>query len=254
MWQVSKSADPDQTPRQRRGGWSGSTLFAYVQRSLFAWRWLYLYQLVSIYRDKCSILCGHFNQVRQKSVSLVINCQVRLLYDHDVSRAFRTSGQCRKCIYNTAGMHCDKCLPNFFGDALADEKGDCQGESQLCTSIEIDRPLQHMIYNSQMSGNNIQWSLITTSVFAFRHFAIVTKVLLCYETTCARLLTGFMYVFSACNCYPPGTINPGVLNCSPEDGQCPCLPNVRGRRCDECEVGYWNLDSAQGKHTPPFRI
>ena len=39
MWQVSKSADPDQTRRRRRGGWSGSTHFAYVRRSLFAWHW-----------------------------------------------------------------------------------------------------------------------------------------------------------------------------------------------------------------------
>jgi len=41
MWRVSKSADPDQTRRQRRGGWSGSTLFTYVRRSFFAWRWPY---------------------------------------------------------------------------------------------------------------------------------------------------------------------------------------------------------------------
>ena len=41
MWQVSKRADPDQTRRRRRCGWSGSTLIAYVRRSLFAWRWSY---------------------------------------------------------------------------------------------------------------------------------------------------------------------------------------------------------------------
>jgi len=39
MWRVSKSADPDQTRRRRRCGWSRSTLFRYVRRSLFAWRW-----------------------------------------------------------------------------------------------------------------------------------------------------------------------------------------------------------------------
>ena len=39
IWWVSKSADPDQTLRQRRSGWSGSTLFAYFWRSLFAWSW-----------------------------------------------------------------------------------------------------------------------------------------------------------------------------------------------------------------------
>ena len=39
MCRVSKSADPDQTRRRRRCGWSGSTLFAYVRTSLFAWLW-----------------------------------------------------------------------------------------------------------------------------------------------------------------------------------------------------------------------
>ena len=43
MWEVSKSADSEQTRRRRRGGWSESTLFAYVRRSLFAWRWPYMY-------------------------------------------------------------------------------------------------------------------------------------------------------------------------------------------------------------------
>jgi len=33
---VVKSADLDQTRRRRCGGWSGSTLFAHVRRSLFA--------------------------------------------------------------------------------------------------------------------------------------------------------------------------------------------------------------------------
>jgi len=41
MWRVSKSADSVQTRGRRRGGWSWSTLFAYVRRSLFAWRWPY---------------------------------------------------------------------------------------------------------------------------------------------------------------------------------------------------------------------
>ncbi|KAH3798034.1 laminin subunit gamma-1-like [Dreissena polymorpha] len=88
----------------------------------------------------------------------------------------RTTGECRKCIYNTAGFSCDNCLPNYFGDPLADEKGNCK----------------------------------------------------------------------ACNCYPPGTESVGVLSCNPQTGDCPCLPNVKGRQCNQCEVGYWNLESGQG--------
>ena len=53
--------------------------------------------------------------------------------------------------------------------------------------------------------------------------------------------------FLACNCYPLGTVSAGVLACNPTTGDCPCLPNVKGRQCDMCEVGYWNLASGQGE-------
>ena len=85
MWRVSKGADPDQTLRQRRSGWSGSTLFAYVRRSLFAWRWPFTYQCHSLgpifHRSIFSAISGvrcllvtlsaqHFSTIRN-SVSML---------------------------------------------------------------------------------------------------------------------------------------------------------------------------------------
>ncbi len=35
-------------------------------------------------------------------------------------------------------------------------------------------------------------------------------------------------------------------NCNPENGQCECLPHVIGKKCDQCEADYWNLNSGSG--------
>ncbi|XP_053062266.1 laminin subunit alpha-3 isoform X2 [Acinonyx jubatus] len=41
-----------------------------------------------------------------------------------------------------------------------------------------------------------------------------------------------------CECHPTGAIG---RHCSPEGGQCQCQPNVIGRRCTRCRVGYYGF-------------
>ena len=36
--------------------------------------------------------------------------------------------------------------------------------------------------------------------------------------------------------------------CEKRTGQCPCLANVTGRRCDKCKSGHWNLTQGIGCH------
>lgn len=91
-----------------------------------------------------------------------------------------TSGKCLRCIYNTTGDQCERCLPGYWGNALSSLK--------------------------------------------------------CH----------------ACECYPPGTkesafnANFEDIQCDLNDGKCNCKPNVRGRQCNECNDGFWNITSNNG--------
>ena len=48
--------------------------------------------------------------------------------------------------------------------------------------------------------------------------------------------------FSACNCHSQGSRDPF---CRETDGQCSCFENAYGRRCNECQPGYWNFPNCQ---------
>ena len=42
-------------------------------------------------------------------------------------------------------------------------------------------------------------------------------------------------LFSECQCNPEGSRSGGVCDAS---GQCPCLPNIEGTKCDKCKKGF----------------
>lgn len=54
---------------------------------------------------------------------------------------------------------------------------------------------------------------------------------------------------SACNCDPNGSLDEGIcdsisdVESGIEAGLCHCKPHVRGRQCDVCKEGYWNLQA-----------
>lgn len=52
----------------------------------------------------------------------------------------------------------------------------------------------------------------------------------------------------ACDCDPRGALDEGICDSITDDefvieaGACHCKANVKGRRCDTCREGFWNLD------------
>ena len=53
--------------------------------------------------------------------------------------------------------------------------------------------------------------------------------------------------FSACDCDPSGSLDDGICDSitdeESEAGACHCKVHVKGRRCDTCKEGFWNLNS-----------
>lgn len=48
-----------------------------------------------------------------------------------------------------------------------------------------------------------------------------------------------------CECDVLGT-NGTLKHCDRYTGQCPCLPNVIGTRCDQCAPHHWKIASGEG--------
>ena len=60
------------------------------------------------------------------------------------------------------------------------------------------------------------------------------------------LLTSHFCILSTeCVCNELGT-NKSMGACNRVTGQCPCLPNVVGVSCDQCDVNTWDLGNPLG--------
>lgn len=129
-----------------------------------------------------------------------------------------TTGQCLKCIYNTAGWNCERCLPGYFGDALAVPKGNCK--RCLCHLPGTIIP-ERASNPCETTGGQCRCK---SNVVGRR---------------CDRCRNGYWNIDSGegcepCNCNRIGSVN---QTCDVRSGQCHCRPGVTGRHCDQC-AGY----------------
>nr|XP_022904333.1 laminin subunit gamma-1 isoform X1 [Onthophagus taurus] len=135
-----------------------------------------------------------------------------------------TTGECLKCVHNTGGPRCDKCLSGFFGDALKLPKGDCQ-QCECYALATLEGPDGIPICD-QFSGtcsckNHVQ------------------------GRNCDRCEIGYFNINSgegceSCNCDPVGSIN---NTCNLYNGQCNCKPGITGLRCNQCEIYKYGFSS-----------
>lgn len=128
------------------------------------------------------------------------------------------TGECLKCVNNTAGFHCEECLSGYYGDALSDRKEDgcklCQCYPPGTLELEDGR----VVPCDQLTG----------------HCACKPHVV---GRNCDKCEEGYYHIMSGegctpCNCDLEGSYN---RTCDPITGQCQCRPGVTGQHCDACE-------------------
>ncbi|XP_077506239.1 laminin subunit gamma-1 isoform X2 [Amblyomma americanum] len=184
-----------------------------------------------------------------------------------VANCNTTTGQCLKCVYNTTGFNCERCLPGHYGDALAVPKGDCKPcDCHRLGSLEgseCDPRNGQCACKANVAGRQCAqcregyWNLQSGDGCEACNCNLVGS----YNRTCDQRtghchcrpgVTGkqcdqclpYHYGFSPdgcvpCDCDSQGSVS---LQCAP-DGQCECRPNVEGRRCERCKENKFNKEA-----------
>ncbi|XP_059055423.1 laminin subunit alpha [Achroia grisella] len=138
------------------------------------------------------------------------NCSGNIIED-DVGSCDSITGDCLKCVNNTAGAACNLCAPGFYGDAIF---------SKNCTACICD--LLGMDHCDPSTGTCI-----------CRPGVIGEKCDLCAPDHWG-LDSG--YGCTPCDCGLASLSS----QCDDSTGQCRCAKGVTGRHCDQCAAGYWN--------------
>ncbi|XP_026035470.1 laminin subunit alpha-1 isoform X1 [Astatotilapia calliptera] len=124
------------------------------------------------------------------------------------------SGECLRCLGNTAGRHCELCRPGYYGDAV---------HTKDCRECGCD-------VNGALSSQ----------------CNVTTGQCICRENvtgrTCDHCKSGFYGLQSGHGCMPCGCNKSGSLfeSCDKE-GQCQCVEGVTGHKCDRCSRGYYGF-------------
>ncbi|KAM6918887.1 laminin subunit gamma-1 [Xenentodon cancila] len=140
-----------------------------------------------------------------------------------VGNCNRETGECLKCIYNTAGFFCDRCKEGFYGNALA------TNPAEKCRPCSCS-PLGTIGQQTSCSQGTGQCPCLPNVA----------------ERDCSACQPGFFNLRSGsgcerCNCNPIGSTNG---QCDITTGQCECQPGVAGLQCERCEVNFFGFSSS----------
>ncbi|KAM7369500.1 hypothetical protein PAMP_010819 [Pampus punctatissimus] len=135
----------------------------------------------------------------------------------DVSKAGHcdtVTGECLRCLNNTAGRHCEVCQPGYYGDAVhAKNCQECSCDVTGALSSACDVTTGQCMCRENVTGH-----------------------------TCDRCQSGFFGLQRGQGCQACGCIQSGSLSESCDDeGRCHCVEGVAGNKCDRCSRGYYGF-------------
>ncbi|XP_013970599.2 laminin subunit gamma-1 [Canis lupus familiaris] len=137
-----------------------------------------------------------------------------------VGNCNRLTGECLKCIYNTAGFYCDRCKDGFFGNPLAPNPAD---KCRACACNPYGTVKQQSSCNP-----------VTGQCECLPHVT---------GRDCGACDPGFYNLQSGqgcerCDCHALGSTNG---QCDIRTGQCECQPGITGQHCEHCEVNHFGF-------------
>ena len=168
---------------------------------------------------KCNTNIGWFDLLflyfLRNSKSTFLYFKLFCLDKTDPEACDSRTGKC-KCLYNTTGNSCERCLDWYFGDAL--ELKNCQAcDCNQVGASRCDNSTGVCECRPNVQGESC--------------------------TQCKENFWGFDRGIGCddCACNSAGSIS---VQCDQKNGQCTCKPGVDGVRCDQCKPGFWKFTEA----------
>ncbi|XP_054153409.1 laminin subunit alpha-like [Oppia nitens] len=163
------------------------------------------------YGTRCDVCAaGHYGRPEVIGSSCQsCNCSGNIDYE-DPTSCESTTGQCLKCLHNTGGSDCERCVNGYYGDAIHTKNcSEC-----LCDNCGTD-VCNHLTGQCQCRTNVV-------------------------GDNCDRCALDH-WDFKSCQGCRKCLCQIGAIgtNCDDETGQCMCRPGVTGKKCEICEPGYW---------------
>lgn len=196
------------------------------------------------------------------------------------------TGECHSCQDSTTGSHCDSCLVGYYGNPFLGSDIGCRAcrcpdtvasghthsdgcsldprtNDMIChceegyTGPRCDVCADNYFGNPEVPGGSCQKCECNNNMDPYRPGNCDKKTGQClqclYNTAgdhCEYCADGYHgdalnHDCRRCDCDLLGT-NSTILHCDRYTGQCPCLQNVMGMRCDSCADNHWKIARGDG--------